>query len=265
MTPEHVSELAPLLDKAAALVAEWSPTQSAAGPQAARAREAAAEAYDMGIRHAGETLARVLADLIDTDLLHSPVVLAALVPLLPAAQQAVAERAAADLKQLAETDHGAFLDELDARIARFGNRVRSGSPAGIAEGTAFLRNMLASPEAREMGLTEQDWVHQILRQETDPPDGDEAATAARMEHFREGLERMRTDPEYAAHIDRLVAEADAEIAAGPRGCPDGAICHHGCSYGCFRVAAAGPLTGVYPGDDWPHAIWKTHHDTDGVL
>lgn len=39
-------------------------------------------------------------------------------------------------------------------------------------------------------------------------------------------------------------------------CPDGGTCHHECpSVGaCFRVAWCGPLTGTYPGDDWPAGL-----------
>jgi len=38
----------------------------------------------------------------------------------------------------------------------------------------------------------------------------------------------------------------------PRRCPDGGTCHHECGDGgCFRVAFAGPLSGVYPHDEWP--------------
>lgn len=36
-------------------------------------------------------------------------------------------------------------------------------------------------------------------------------------------------------------------------CPDAGTCHHACAPGtrCWRVDHAGPLSGVYPGDDWP--------------
>ena len=37
-----------------------------------------------------------------------------------------------------------------------------------------------------------------------------------------------------------------------RTCPDGGKCHHGCHhYGCKRVVQSGPLSGVYPNDEWP--------------
>jgi hypothetical protein len=35
------------------------------------------------------------------------------------------------------------------------------------------------------------------------------------------------------------------------GCPDGGVCHHSCSDSCSRVASCGPLSGVYPNDQWP--------------
>lgn len=37
-------------------------------------------------------------------------------------------------------------------------------------------------------------------------------------------------------------------------CPDGGKCHHGCARRCFRVLTAGPLSGVFPGDEWPQEI-----------
>lgn len=38
-------------------------------------------------------------------------------------------------------------------------------------------------------------------------------------------------------------------------CPDGGYCHHECDgpY-CFRVAACGPLSGLYPDNRWPEWI-----------
>lgn len=40
-----------------------------------------------------------------------------------------------------------------------------------------------------------------------------------------------------------------------RTCPDGGTCHHQCSAGpCFRVITCGPLSGTYPGDQWPAEI-----------
>jgi (2Fe-2S) ferredoxin len=37
-------------------------------------------------------------------------------------------------------------------------------------------------------------------------------------------------------------------------CCDGWPCHHGCITGCWRVAYAGPVSGVYPDDVWPTAV-----------
>jgi hypothetical protein len=43
--------------------------------------------------------------------------------------------------------------------------------------------------------------------------------------------------------------------AEPVGCPDGGWCHHECALGaCFRVHYCGPLSGVYPGDEWPAEV-----------
>lgn len=41
-------------------------------------------------------------------------------------------------------------------------------------------------------------------------------------------------------------------------CPDGGKCHHRCRDRCWRVIHCGPLSGVYPGDDWPDEIRKQH-------
>lgn len=49
-------------------------------------------------------------------------------------------------------------------------------------------------------------------------------------------------------------------------CPDGGYCHGRtlaagsppCDpEACFRVAHAGPLSGVYPGDRWPDTLTRT--------
>ena len=37
-------------------------------------------------------------------------------------------------------------------------------------------------------------------------------------------------------------------------CPDGGACHHGCDAECFRVLYCGPLSDVFPSDEWPSAI-----------
>lgn len=58
------------------------------------------------------------------------------------------------------------------------------------------------------------------------------------------------------------------------GCPDGGVCHHWCADGpCFRVGSCGPLSGVFPGDQWPTALraaggqehedWCRYHDATG--
>lgn len=41
-----------------------------------------------------------------------------------------------------------------------------------------------------------------------------------------------------------------------RDCPDGGICHHTCtiSEACFRVGSCGPLSGVFPNNQWPTEI-----------
>jgi hypothetical protein len=37
-------------------------------------------------------------------------------------------------------------------------------------------------------------------------------------------------------------------------CPDDGTCHHDCKAGCWRVFTSGPLSGVYPGDQWPKDV-----------
>jgi hypothetical protein len=41
--------------------------------------------------------------------------------------------------------------------------------------------------------------------------------------------------------------------ASPR-CPDWGTCHHLCTTTCFRVQCCEPLSGVYPGNQWPRAV-----------
>lgn len=41
-------------------------------------------------------------------------------------------------------------------------------------------------------------------------------------------------------------------------CPDGGYCHHECTSNCFRVLACGPLSDVFPGDDWPEEVVRAH-------
>lgn len=42
-------------------------------------------------------------------------------------------------------------------------------------------------------------------------------------------------------------------------CPDGGMCHHDCEPGaCFRVRGCGPLSGVYPNDEWPEEVRREH-------
>jgi len=43
-------------------------------------------------------------------------------------------------------------------------------------------------------------------------------------------------------------------------CPDDGTCHHDCDAEgpCWRVLACGPLSGVYPGDEWPIEITMAH-------
>jgi hypothetical protein len=58
---------------------------------------------------------------------------------------------------------------------------------------------------------------------------------------------------------------DGSALPSDRECPDGGACHHDCTRGCFRVAWAGPLSGVFPGDTWPAEIVAGSGTQDGVL
>lgn len=64
-------------------------------------------------------------------------------------------------------------------------------------------------------------------------------------------------------LDREVAQTPITGGLLPSySCPDGGTCHHDCgqypqpSSGCWRTHNAGPLSGVYPNDDWPRPLPK---------
>lgn len=54
----------------------------------------------------------------------------------------------------------------------------------------------------------------------------------------------------------------------PEACEDRGACHHSCpmvtdsegdhGFPCFRVLAAGPLSGVFPDDEWPRTLVQSH-------
>jgi hypothetical protein len=52
-------------------------------------------------------------------------------------------------------------------------------------------------------------------------------------------------------LDQVEAALNGEAV-----CPDGGKCHHECpaAIECFRVGSCGPLSGVFPDDEWPPAI-----------
>lgn len=50
-----------------------------------------------------------------------------------------------------------------------------------------------------------------------------------------------------------------DVTGIPGRCPDDGTCHHDCVVGvCFRVHCCGPLSGVFPDDEWPVEIVKTN-------
>lgn len=46
--------------------------------------------------------------------------------------------------------------------------------------------------------------------------------------------------------------------ADPMRCPDEGRCHHGCGKRCWRVSTCGPLSGVFPDDQWPAEVEAKH-------
>ena len=51
-----------------------------------------------------------------------------------------------------------------------------------------------------------------------------------------------------------------------RACPDGGYCHHRCGAGgCFRVLACGPLSGVYPGNEWPELVVTREREAESLM
>jgi hypothetical protein len=61
-------------------------------------------------------------------------------------------------------------------------------------------------------------------------------------------------PRRARQLDGLDgAGPDAPPPPGRLACQDGGTCHHDCGTRdqCWRVDHAEPLSGVYPGDEWP--------------
>lgn len=64
---------------------------------------------------------------------------------------------------------------------------------------------------------------------------------------------------------RLLSGAEEDEYQQPtdaRICPDGGYCHHDCEAGCYRVRAAGPLTGAFPGDKWPAVVVRAETARD---
>ena len=61
-----------------------------------------------------------------------------------------------------------------------------------------------------------------------------------------GAPKVRTD---AGDVRYFPGAWVAEIT---RDCPDGGTCHHECGLArCWRVDTCEPLSGVYPGNQWP--------------
>lgn len=59
-------------------------------------------------------------------------------------------------------------------------------------------------------------------------------------------------PGCTKRLEAELAEVLAEYSIKPMPlCPDQGTCHHGCRESCWRVANCGPLSGVFPNNEWP--------------
>lgn len=76
------------------------------------------------------------------------------------------------------------------------------------------------------------------------------------EHDAESLPMYRIRFNDGFEIDAFQNEFAATQEA--KGCPDGGTCHHTCERVCFRVDGCGPLSGVYPDDQWPDDVKRQH-------
>lgn len=68
--------------------------------------------------------------------------------------------------------------------------------------------------------------------------------------------------------------ADALVPGTGGACPDGGACHHRCvrdgrdptkGRPCWRVRTCGPLSNVFPGDDWPEETKRSHRPAPEAL
>ena len=75
----------------------------------------------------------------------------------------------------------------------------------------------------------------------------------------------RAGIEYPEPVTAMVADLIDQEARNVQSvhgaCPDGGTCHHGCNLSrpkspCWRVRYCGPLSGVFPGDEWPADLPK---------
>jgi len=81
-----------------------------------------------------------------------------------------------------------------------------------------------------------------------------AATRENSRWFADDMRRMlKNDFDYDP--DRIFIPE-----LGRRSCPDFGTCHHVCLGACFRVLSCGPLSGIFPNDEWPAEVI---HDNRG--
>lgn len=65
-----------------------------------------------------------------------------------------------------------------------------------------------------------------------------------------------SNPEVTREMVDVVANREQGL------CPDSGTCHHGCEGGpCARVQIAGPLSGVFPNDEWPEFVKAAHRES----
>lgn len=82
---------------------------------------------------------------------------------------------------------------------------------------------------------------------------------------RQMLEKLRETGKYIRETDKHIEQLGRQVQDKERLCPDEGTCHHRCSPGsCFRVHNAGPLSGRYPGDEWPATV-KASYGDGGML
>jgi hypothetical protein len=69
----------------------------------------------------------------------------------------------------------------------------------------------------------------------------------------------------AAERAGIITGVGTLVPEPPRRCPDAGRCHHGCTWGCWRVGNCGPSSGVYEDDEWPVDVYALNSASDGHI